>query len=182
MNSKKDMQELKNVTELIKGVLRGVTNITCGTHVHMSFPVTCASDELITHFARSYMRSEKTLFDRVVPRNRQENHAYYSKSINLNHIFDRYRKVNFCNVKKDSDNMHLEFRQLDGTLDFDKIASWCKLQKLYIELTLDNWKKPVEEENNIHPVTTIVLDDVIISKATDDSMVEGLMKMSRMVV
>lgn len=179
LNSKKDMEELRKVTELVKDVMEGTTNTTCGTHVHMSFPVTCASDELIMHFAKSYKKSEKSLFDRVVPMNRRENHAYYSKSINTNYLFDRYRKLNFQNVKKNTESMHLEFRQLDGTLEYDKIHAWCKLQQLFIELTLDTWKKKSTDDDQ-KPIS-IVLEDVIAAKATDDSTIEGLMKMSRFV-
>lgn len=178
--SKKDMDELRKVTEIVKDVFGGTTNKTCGTHVHMSFPVACASDELIMHFARSYKKSEKTLFDRVVPMDRRENHAHYSRSISMNYIFDRYRKLNFCNVRKNSESMHLEFRQLDGTLDFEKIQAWCKLQQLFIEITLDTWKKKSTDDDQ-KPVA-IELEDVIATKAAGgDVTVEGLLKMSRFV-
>ena len=105
INSKKDMEELRKVTELVKTVLNGKTNASCGTHIHMSFPVKCATDELVMHFARSYRKSEDSLFDKVVPANRRGNKAYYSKTVSLNYLWDRYRKLNFNNVKKDTTNI-----------------------------------------------------------------------------
>lgn len=177
-NSKKDMLELKNVTELIKDVMNGTVNATCGTHVHMSFPVESATDELVTHFARSYRKSENTLFDKVVPLRRRGNRAYYSKTVSVNYLWDRYRKLNFNNVKKNTDNMHLEFRQLDGTLDYDKIYAWCKLQQLFVELTLDSYEKKCDDLSK--PIE-IELDDVIVKKAVNESCIESLMKMSKMV-
>jgi len=178
LSSEKDMAELKAVTLLVKEVFNGTTNTSCGTHVHMSFPVKSASDDLIMHFARSYKKSEESLFDRVVPKSRRESKARYSKSVNLNYVFDRYRKLNFCNVKKDSNSMHLEFRQLDGTLDFDKIYTWCKLQRLFIELTLDSWKKKTDNEKK---AIKIELNDVLITNADDNCAVENLMRMGGLV-
>lgn len=179
LDKKEDFIELMNVCNLIVNVFKGEVNATCGTHVHMSFPVEKATDDLVKHFARSYKRSETTLFDKVVPDRRRENHAYYSRSINMSHVWDRYRKLNFNNVKKDSDNMHLEFRQLDGTLDFDKIYSWIKLQKLFVDMTMNTWKK---ECNDLDKPVKIELEDVILYDATyDNGVVENLMKMSKMI-
>ena len=97
----------------------------------------------------------------------------------MSHVWDRYRKLNFNNVNKDSDNMHLEFRQLDGTLDFDKIYSWIKLQKLFVDMTMNTWKK---ECDDLDKPVKIELEDVILYDATyDNGVVENLMKMSKMI-
>ena len=177
LSSAKDMEELKNVCALIKDTFSGETNATCGTHVHMSFPVKCASRDLSKHFARSYKISEDSLFDKLVPYRRRGNHARYSQSMNENYIWGRYQKLNFNNVEDNSNSMHLEFRQLDGTLDYDKIYAWCKIQKLFIDLTMDSWN--VESETKT--AKSVNLSDVIASDEFDSGTVEQLMKMSSMI-
>jgi hypothetical protein len=178
LSSKKDLKELETVCEAIKSVFGGEVNTTCGTHVHMSFPVEKATDELIMHFARSYRKSESSLFDKLVPPGRRENKARYAKTVSIRYLWDRYRKLNFNKVKKDSDNMHLEFRQLNGTLEYNNIISWVKLQKLFCELTLESWNINTADENK--PVK-IELDDVIVTKKLGKDSIEALMKMSKLV-
>lgn len=177
LGNKKDMTELKKVCELVKKELDGCVNTSCGTHIHMSFAVDSATDELCQHFARWYRKSEDSCFDKVVPLRRRGNRARYSHTVSERYIWDRYRKLNFCNVKKNSKSMHLEFRQLDGTLDYDKIMAWCKLQKLFVELTMESWNN----ENETKTPYPIQLEDVIVSDEFDEGMVEELMEMSSMV-
>ena len=177
LGNKKDMTELKKVCELVKKELDGCVNTSCGTHIHMSFAVDSATDELCQHFARWYRKSEDSCFDKVVPLRRRGNRARYSHTVSERYIWDRYRKLNFCNVKKNSKSMHLEFRQLDGTLDYDKIMAWCKLQKLFVELTMENWNN----KNETKVPYPIQLEDVIVSDEFDEGMVEELMEMSSMV-
>jgi hypothetical protein len=178
LSSKKDLKELADVCELIKSVFCGEVNSTCGTHIHVSFPVEKASRDLIMHFARSYRKSESSLFDKLVPPGRRENKARYAKTVNVRYIGDRYRKLNFRNVEENSNSMHLEFRQLDGTIDYEKIFSWIKLQKIFIDITLTSWALQCSDENK--PVT-IELDDVITIKSLGSDITENLMKMSKMI-
>ena len=178
LGSKKDLSELATVCDIVKNIFNGEVNATCGTHIHMSFPVECASDELVAHFARSYRKSEASLFDKLVPKNRRENNAHYSGSVNVRHVWDRYRKLNFQHVKKNSDNMHLEFRQLNGTLDYDVIIAWAKLQKLFVNLTLDSWRLKCDD---IEKPIKIELDDIIVSKSLNLAVTESLMKMGKLV-
>jgi hypothetical protein len=182
LNSGEDLETLHTVCNYIETIFGGEVNATCGTHIHMSFNLEngiTATDDLIKHFARSYRKSESTLFDKLVPERRRENHAYYSKSVSVSHLFDRYRKLNFNNVKKDTSNMHLEFRQLDGTIDANKIIAWARLQRLFVEITMHTWKAEVEKETD-KPVQ-IQLDDVIISSVLDESSKENLMKMCKLI-
>jgi hypothetical protein len=74
--------------------------------------------------------------------------------------------------------MHLEFRQLNGTLEYNNIISWVKLQKLFCELTLESWNINTADENK--PVK-IELDDVIVTKKLGKDSIEALMKMSKLV-
>ena len=182
LNSSEDLETLRTVCGYIRDIFKGEVNVTCGTHIHVSFNLEnglTATDDLIKHFARSYRKSESTLFDKLVPDRRRENHAYYSKSVSVSHLFDRYRKLNFNNVKKETNNMHLEFRQLDGTIDADKIIAWCKLQRLFIEITMHTWNAEVEKETD-KPIQ-IQLNDVIISSILDESSKENLMKMCKLI-
>ena len=178
LSSKKDLHELATVCSLVKTHFSGVTNRTCGTHIHMSFPVEKASDTLIEHFVRSYSKSEASLFDKLVPPERRENKARYARAASVNNMQDRYCKINVTKVKRNSDNMHLEFRQLDGTLEYDKIISWVKLQKLFCEMTLDSFHR--ETANEDKPIQ-IELGDVIVTHQLGIESIEPLMKMSRLV-
>ena len=178
LNSKKDLNELATVCSIVKTHFSGVTNRTCGTHIHMSFPVEKASDDLIKHFVCSYSKSEASLFDKLVPSERRENKARYARAASINDMQDRYRKINVTKVKRNSDNMHLEFRQLDGTLEYDKIISWVKLQKLFCEMTLDSFhREAANEDKSIQ----IELGDVIVTHQLGIESIEPLMKMSRLV-
>ena len=178
LSSKKDLHELETVCNLVKTHFSGVTNRTCGTHIHMSFPVEKASDALIEHFVRSYSKSEASLFDKLVPTERRENKARYARAASVNNMQDRYCKINVTKVKRNSDNMHLEFRQLDGTLEYDKIISWVKLQKLFCEMTLDSFHREMADADK--PIQ-IELDDVIVTHKLGIESIEPLMKMSRLV-
>jgi len=180
LNCKKDLNELKAVCKLIKDKFEGVVNNTCGTHIHMSFPVDIASEDLMKHFARSYRKSENTLFDKCVPNNRRGNKARYSRSVNERFIHDRYRKLNFCNVKRDTKEMHLEFRQLNGTLDYDTIIAWCKLQQLFINLTLDTWE--IDDDAIEDRPVEVQLEEIVVGENFDKNTNETLMKMSKMIV
>lgn len=181
LNCKKDLNELKAVCKLIRDKFDGVVNNTCGTHVHMSFPVDVAvSDDLIKHFARSYRKSENTLFDKCVPNNRKGNKARYSRTVNERYIWDRYRKLNFCNVKRGTKEMHLEFRQLNGTLDYDTIIAWCKLQQLFINLTLDTWE--IDDDAVEDRPVEVQLEEIVVGENFNKATNETLMKMSKMIV
>ena len=178
LSSKKDLHELETVCNIVKTHFSGVTNRTCGTHIHMSFPVEKASGALIEHFVRSYNKSETSLFDKLVPPERRENKARYARAASINDMQDRYRKINVTKVKRNSDNMHLEFRQLDGTLEYDKIISWVKLQKLFCEMTLDSFHR---EATDADKSIQIELGDVIVTHQLGIESIEPLMKMSRLV-
>ena len=178
LSSKKDLHELETVCNIVKTHFSGVTNRTCGTHIHMSFPVEKASDALIEHFVRSYSKSETSLFDKLVPPERRENKARYARAASVNNMQDRYCKINVTKVKRNSDNMHLEFRQLDGTLEYDKIISWVKLQKLFCEMTLDSFHREMADADK--PIQ-IELGDVIVTHQLGIESIEPLMKMSRLV-
>lgn len=161
--------EIEAVINLIKTILHGDVNKTCGTHVHMSFNCGKTSDDLKKHFARCYGNSEESLFDKLVPKYR--NHRQWCRATSEFTILERYHKLNLTTVKRDSDSMHIEFRQLDGTLDFNKIMSWINVQKLFVDVTMQN----AESQN----VEKFELADVICNKDfVKDA--ETLMTMSKL--
>lgn len=163
------LAELEAVINLVKTILHGEVNKTCGTHVHMSFNCGKTSDDLSRHFAKCYGNSEDSLFDRLVPKYR--NHRQWCRATNEFTIRERYHKLNLTTVKRDCESMHIEFRQLDGTLDFNKIMSWINVQKLFIDVTMQN----AESKN----VEKLELADIICNKdfAKDT---ETLMTMSKL--
>lgn len=187
LNSKKDMDELKAVCALIKYGFDGVTNNSCGTHIHMSFNAKSVLGnmdynhvvDVCKHFANSYKHNEEEVFDKVVPNRRRANKSRWCRSVNTYHIWSRYQKLNFNNVKTrgNTGNIHLEFRQLDGTLDYDKIESWVKLQKMFVEIAMKSY--------NGYNVTNYAVDyklsDVICDKSFTETNVESLLKMGKIV-
>lgn len=185
--NKADLDELEAVIELVKTDLEGECNRSCGTHVHMSFDLDKEVNFLVKeYFATAYSMSEECCFDKLVPFYRRENHNQYCRSVDVNYIGDRYRKLNLTttHIADHTSNMHIEFRQLDGNLDFDKLMTWIKLQKLFIESTLDSfysnpnfWESSVGIEKSIKP---LVLEDVICSNACNNTNVEKLLTMSKM--
>lgn len=183
--TEEDMGQLRDVINLVVGILNGHTNKTCGTHVHMSFNCGGASESLCNHFGRSYRYSEEAFFDKLVPSNRRMNRSRWCRATScypsIGNRNDRYRKLNFSNVTKYSDKMHLEFRQLDGTLDYDKIYSWIKLQKMFIELTMDSWNAMPSDEPDKEKIVLLDVNEFITCGDLDPMEIEAVMKMSNMV-
>jgi hypothetical protein len=192
LSSKKDMSILAKVCDLIKDVLGGYTNRTCGTHVHMSFPVDSSymtdirfafnECDFLCHFVRSYRKSEASLFDRLVTAGRRANKNKYCKTASVSYMHSRYRKINVTNYTPKSDNLHLEFRQLNGTLDSDAIISWSKLQAFFVDSALKSWNTAKSDE--VEPIISqIKLEDVIVSDVFKNSdSAEHLMKMAKIIV
>jgi hypothetical protein len=174
-SSKKDMAELRNVIELIKTKLNGETNRSCGTHVHMSFDCECSSERMCRYFAKSYHNNEESCFDKLVPKSRVN--SRWCRSSNWQVIGGRYYKLNLCNTARGSQSMHLEFRQLDGTLDYNKIVAWVKLQKLFVELTCKNYNKDIATAEATVPSFTV--NEVIFDKSFNQQEVEALLTMGK---
>jgi hypothetical protein len=179
LSKKEDFEELKTICSLIQHTFGGKTNKSCGTHIHMSFPVDeFINEHIIDHFAKSYKVSESSLFDKVVPEERKEDNAKYSRTVNIMKPWLRYSKLNFCNTSLDVSNVvHLEFRQLDGTLDYDKIYAWIKLQEFFIEVTLKSYYSSGNKNNPVK----IELNDLITTEAIDIHETESLLKMAKMI-
>lgn len=191
LSSKKDMDTLAKVCNLIKDVFGGYTNRTCGTHIHISFPVdsnymtdirfSLSECDFLCHFVRSYRQSEASLFDRLVSPGRRDNKNKYCKTASVSYMHQRYRKINVTNFVPKSDHLHLEFRQLNGTLDSNTIILWTKIQTLFIDSALKSWDTAKSDE--IDPIINqIKLEDVIVSDVFKNSdSAEHLMKMAKII-
>jgi hypothetical protein len=190
LSSKRDMKTLRDVCELVKSVFGAYTNKNCGTHVHMSFPVnkedmkpvrcSLSENEFLCHFVRSYRKSEASLFDKLVPLYRRENRGQYCKTCNTNYMDSRYRKLNMINFVPNAMYLHLEFRQLNGTLDADNIILWSKLQSLFVDNTMKTWNV-AKKKHEVLEVPQLKLEEVIVSDVFGIESSEQLMKMANMI-
>lgn len=174
LNNPQDLETLKRVIELVYIHFQAYTNKTCGTHIHMSFNVPKVTNTLIKQFACAYKNSESTLYDKIVRRDRINNH--YCRSVNPDYTSNRFCKLNFENAKMNTDNFHLEFRQLQGTLDYNKIIAWTKLQKLFIEFTMSSIKDDSTEFESLE------LEKTICDDSFDITDVESFLVMSKLAV
>lgn len=169
-----DLETLKRVIELVYIHFQAYTNKTCGTHIHMSFNVPKVTNALIKQFACAYKNSEDSLYDKIVRKDRVNNH--YCRSVNPDYTSNRFCKLNFENAKMGTDNFHLEFRQLQGMLDYNKIIAWTKLQKLFIEFTMSSIKDDSTEFESLE------LEKAICDESFNITDVESFLVMSKMAV
>lgn len=139
LNNENDIALLEKVVELIKTEFNGIVNRTCGLHVHLSIPYMHPTYDLAKYLAHAYKVNESICFDKVVERRRVN--SRWASSCDPEHTRNRYRKLNLTHVNSAAEQLHLEFRQLEGTLDFGKIYAWVKLLKTFTDLMLDTYKK-----------------------------------------
>ena len=92
----------------------------------------------------------------------------------------RYRKLNVTTFMPNTDKLHLEFRQLNGTLDADNIILWSKLQALFVDSTMKTWNdsKKINKKPNIEKLK---LENIIVSNVFEFDGSERLMKMADMI-
>lgn len=143
LNDEQDIEMLEKVIELIKSEFEGEVNKTCGLHVHLSVPYMHPSYDLRKYLAHAYKVNESICFDKVVERRRVR--SRWATSCDPENTFSRYRKLNLCTMNAEDEQLHLEFRQLEGTLDFGKIYAWIKLLKTFTDIMLDTYKKTNEQ-------------------------------------
>ena len=136
-----DYQEMQRVLELVKTILKGRVDASCGTHVHFgSFLYKENSllkawlDEkgdvgtLLEMFASCYGQFEKMVFDCLVEWGRRKNNSEYCRSC-LTNTEDRSVKMNRTCY---SSNQTLENRQHQGTLDAEDIWHWIELNGRFV--------------------------------------------------
>ena len=103
-------------------------------------------------------------------------------------------------MNANDEQLHLEFRQLEGTLDFGKIYAWIKLLKTFTDVMLDTYKKTNEQhmaesvnnnDENNNPVAVAPLnyteytipemniEDIIMDLEFTEDNIENLLVMSK---
>lgn len=108
-------------------------NTTTGLHVHVGYAN--MTDEHYVRVFKNYQMLE-SLIDSFMARSRRENNAYYAQSIKRFYFHDGYTKQTICSqmnsryfkVNPQSWSRHhtIEFRQHQGTTDYEKISMWVK--------------------------------------------------------
>lgn len=198
LNNEQDIETLEKVIELIKTEFEGAVNKTCGLHIHLSVPYMHPSYDLKKYLAYAYKVNEPICFDKVVERRRVN--SRWATSCDPENTFSRYRKLNLCHMDAADEQLHLEFRQLEGTLDFGKIYAWIKLLKTFTDVMLDTYKKTNEQhiaesvnsngENNnpvaISPlnyteytIPEMNIEDIIMDLEFTEDNIENLLVMSK---
>lgn len=133
LNRNKDLLLLKNVVVLIKDVLKGEVNYSCGTHVHIGLSVEDRefNGEDLKNLLTVYSSIESKVFDPLVPKSRRRNR--FCKKTEP-YLSLKYQKLStrYCEFstqgRHNCKKLHLECRQLEGTLDVDTIIAWLLLQ------------------------------------------------------
>ncbi len=136
------LEQLKRVCQGLENAGAKV-NRTCGLHVHHD-----AQDfttEAFKNIIKIYQRFEPVI-DTLVSNSRRENNNTYCASVNnryfayalegatardvIDRTCGRYRKLNLQSFVTHGT---VEFRQHQGTMEFEKIANWIKLTQAMVE-------------------------------------------------
>ena len=132
-------------------------NHTCGLHVHVG--VAGFSGESIVNIYKNYQKLE-ILIDSFMALSRRENNAHYASSIlrfNYQNCHDasdvynlmpgRYYKVNPQAYLR---HQTVEFRQHQGTVDYEKISMWVRFCCKLVE-----WSKSHVLENEVSDINNV---------------------------
>lgn len=133
LSGKKGFGSLKNCCDTLNAA-GAVVNRSTGLHVHIG--AESLTDEAYSNVFANYMYLEKVI-DSFMANSRRENNSQWCKSLrNLGYGFiycrsrasiysylngNRYYKVNPCSYSR---HKTIEFRQHQGTTDFEKISNW----------------------------------------------------------
>lgn len=130
---------LRDILDAVKTHLKGTVNHTCGTHVHIGFPMNEIYKDHMRCMLAYYSYMEKKVFDPIVPGSRRNN--LYCKKTTTN-LENKYQKLNSrysqFNTSQKCDNLRLESRQLEGTLDIYEVIYWAELQTYIVYDLLDS--------------------------------------------
>ena len=130
---------LHNIIGTVKERLKSTVNHTCGTHVHIGFPLDGIYTDHVQYMLAYYSQMEKQVFDPIVPISRRNN--LYCKKTTTD-LTNKYQKLNSrysqFNKSQKCDHIRFESRQLEGTLDIDTAIYWAKLQTHIIYDLLSN--------------------------------------------
>lgn len=128
-----DCETLREVIDLVKNVLHGEVNSSCGTHVHIGLPAEGLTKKKLRQLLCVYSMLESRVFDPLVPKSRRKNK--YCKKTEA-YLDLKYQKLSTRYCEFDAEckciKLHLECRQLEGTLDTQLIFYWAHLQAMII--------------------------------------------------
>lgn len=121
-------------------------NTTTGLHVHVGY-----ADMTDEHYVRVFKNYQmlESLIDSFMARSRRENNAYYAQSIKRFSFFEGMSKEQICRdfqncryykVNPFSWARHhtIEFRQHQGSTDYEKISMWAKFCLKLVLWSKDN--------------------------------------------
>lgn len=140
LNGKKGFDSLRTLCSAL-GSVNAKVNRSCGLHVHIG--AAGMTDEHYCRIVRNYQRIE-TAIDSFMALSHRENNNHYSRSlrgIDFSRCttkadiaraldYDRYRKVN---AEAYARHRTIEFRQHQGTTDYEKISHWVKFLAALVE-------------------------------------------------
>ena len=130
---------LCDILNAVKTHLKGTVNHTCGTHVHIGFPMNEIYKDHIRCMLAYYSHMEKKVFDPIVPVSRRNN--LYCKKTTTD-LENKYQKLNSrysqFNTSQKCNSLRFESRQLEGTLDIYEVIYWAKLQTYIVYDLLDS--------------------------------------------
>ena len=131
LTGKVGMKSLENCCKALNEANAQV-NVSTGLHVHIG--AQNLSDEAYVNVFKNYQKLESVI-DTFMARSRRENNSQWCRSLqgkdfslctSKNDVYDvmsgnRYYKVNACSYSR---HRTIEFRQHQGSTDFEKISSW----------------------------------------------------------
>lgn len=149
---------IQEILDLVKTALKGTVNESCGTHIHIGFPIEKLYKDRVESLLDAYSNMESLVFDPIVPVSRRRN-KYCKKTTSF--IGNKYQKLSarYCRFtySRECKSFHLECRQLEGTLDYDTIMAWTKLQSYIIYDIISN----IDDSNYIESIKRSNIFDIL---------------------
>lgn len=166
--NKDDIKTIVTVIEYCKKYLRAEVNESCGTHIHIGFKHNNIFRGSICDLLSAYSVMEKTVFDPIVPGSRRRNkYCHPTKPWPRN----KYQKLSsrFCEFSYDGEcnNLHFEFRQLEGTLDLQTILYWAELQTYVLYDLLDH----IDNMQYVRNIMKMNIFDILFNYNFDTSLI-----------
>lgn len=160
---------LRNIIGTVKDHLKCTVNHTCGTHVHIGFPLDGIYTDHLRHMLAYYSQMEKQVFDPIVPITRRNN--LYCKKTTTD-LTNKYQKLNSrysqFNKSQKCDHIRFESRQLEGTLDIDTVIYWAKLQT---HIIYDLLSKLRDDNAYCSRLMQMNIFDILFNYSFDSSMI-----------
>lgn len=131
LSGKSGLKSLENCCKVLNEA-GAVVNVSTGLHVHIGAQK--LSDEAYVNVFKNYQKLERVI-DSFMARSRRENNSHWCRSLQdlalslcstkadilYSMDYNRYYKVNACSYERHGT---IEFRQHQGSTDFEKISNW----------------------------------------------------------